>query len=606
MRKWLRSRLILAMPLSILTACGSDREVTSPIDTGLVVSGVADNCPQGISDDIAVIFPTSGNARQVATTNCGQIFTDFGKGKEGLAVQRAFKFLQNTLAQNEAGHLLDPEPSVEAKIIEVFDAVFAGVGIDFPDVDPAALEAGQYAVGELTQNGPPLPTISKKAIADDGSGGLLGPISVFIVQQFSGESSQSLSVSSVSHPCPEGIDDSFDCYPPFFDYTVFPESNVNPAVGITIGQCNVSPPGVEVLLLTPEGFLPEAAAPPGLDCDENVATTGWRRFAEAALGPITPLFRVTPSFAGQNPVGGRMSSFSPVTAGAIHPHIVVFNDVNVFDDTAMENANNVLLVQNLVNFTTAETRGGGTEVWFDCRAPFFAGAGCTEGSTLHSTIEGEGFSTVQITDGSLETIPAEVKVLVLWMPTAGYSSAEINAFKQFADDGGRLVFVGEHVQFYGTQNIAAQNALLAALGTELRAKAAWFPNIALTASGGYASEDLSDLFKWSSRAWGIGVLASLPVFDGGRRKAGVEAAGADLDGALAEYREQVLVAFKDVEDQLAAHAGPGPAQIAIETQRRQRLKADRAIAQDRGRHRLLHEKRGLTAIDCTAVNVVRK
>lgn len=99
---------------------------------------------------------------------------------------------------------------------------------------------------------------------------------------------------------------------------------------------------------------------------------------------------------------------------------------------------------------------------------------------------------------------------------------------------------------------AAQAGIMAAQARVGVAKAAWFPNIALTASGGYASEDLSDLFKWSSRAWGIGVLASLPVFDGGRRKAGVEAAGADLDGALAEYREQVLVAFKDVEDQLAA------------------------------------------------------
>ena len=45
---------------------------------------------------------------------------------------------------------------------------------------------------------------------------------------------------------------------------------------------------------------------------------------------------------------------------------------------------------------------------------------------------------------------------------------------------------------------------------------------------------------------------SLPVFDGGRRKAGIESASAQLEGAVARYREQVLVAFKDVEDQLSA------------------------------------------------------
>ena len=99
---------------------------------------------------------------------------------------------------------------------------------------------------------------------------------------------------------------------------------------------------------------------------------------------------------------------------------------------------------------------------------------------------------------------------------------------------------------------AAQNGVMAAQARVGVAKAAWFPNIALTASGGYASPELSDLFKWSSRAWAIGALAALPLFDGGRRKAGVQAASADFDGAVASYREQVLVAFKDVEDQLAA------------------------------------------------------
>lgn len=99
---------------------------------------------------------------------------------------------------------------------------------------------------------------------------------------------------------------------------------------------------------------------------------------------------------------------------------------------------------------------------------------------------------------------------------------------------------------------AAQTSVMAAQSRVGVAQAAWFPNIALTASGGYASPELSDLFKWSSRAWGIGLLASLPLIDGGRRKAGLQAAAADFDGAITSYREQVLVAFKDVEDQLAA------------------------------------------------------
>jgi multidrug efflux system outer membrane protein len=84
------------------------------------------------------------------------------------------------------------------------------------------------------------------------------------------------------------------------------------------------------------------------------------------------------------------------------------------------------------------------------------------------------------------------------------------------------------------------------------AQAAWFPSLSLTASGGYASPELSDVFKWSARSWAVGALLSLPLFDGGRRQAGVEAAQAELEGGLVAYRQQVLVALREVEDELAS------------------------------------------------------
>jgi outer membrane protein, multidrug efflux system len=99
---------------------------------------------------------------------------------------------------------------------------------------------------------------------------------------------------------------------------------------------------------------------------------------------------------------------------------------------------------------------------------------------------------------------------------------------------------------------AAQAGILAAQARVGVAKAAWFPNISLTAAGGYASPEIGDLFKWSTRAWGVGALLSLPIFDGGRREAGVQGAQAQLDEAAAAYRGQVLVAFREVEDQLSA------------------------------------------------------
>ncbi|WP_421955964.1 efflux transporter outer membrane subunit [Polaromonas sp.] len=99
---------------------------------------------------------------------------------------------------------------------------------------------------------------------------------------------------------------------------------------------------------------------------------------------------------------------------------------------------------------------------------------------------------------------------------------------------------------------AAQSSMQAAQARVGVAKAAWFPTFSLTANGGYAAPDIKDLFKLSTQAWGVGALLSLPIFDGGRREAGVQGANADLSIALANYREQVLVAFRDVEDQLSA------------------------------------------------------
>jgi multidrug efflux system outer membrane protein len=99
---------------------------------------------------------------------------------------------------------------------------------------------------------------------------------------------------------------------------------------------------------------------------------------------------------------------------------------------------------------------------------------------------------------------------------------------------------------------AAQSTMLAAQARVGVAQAAWLPDVALTATGGFASSELSDLFRYSARAWGIGLLASLPIFDGGRREATVKFRSAEMDAAIAQHREQVLVAVRDVEDQLAA------------------------------------------------------
>jgi multidrug efflux system outer membrane protein len=102
---------------------------------------------------------------------------------------------------------------------------------------------------------------------------------------------------------------------------------------------------------------------------------------------------------------------------------------------------------------------------------------------------------------------------------------------------------------------AAQRTLMAAQARVGVAQAAWLPSLSLTGAGGVASPELGDVFRWSARAWSVGALLSLPLFDGGRRQAGIEAARAQLDGALADYRRQVLQSLREVEDQLVSLQG---------------------------------------------------
>jgi multidrug efflux system outer membrane protein len=83
------------------------------------------------------------------------------------------------------------------------------------------------------------------------------------------------------------------------------------------------------------------------------------------------------------------------------------------------------------------------------------------------------------------------------------------------------------------------------------AKAAFFPVLTLTGSGGYVSGDLDSLFKWDSRTWSLGPSLSLPVFAGGRNRANYKRARAAFDEATARYRQQVLVAFGEVENNLS-------------------------------------------------------
>ncbi len=96
------------------------------------------------------------------------------------------------------------------------------------------------------------------------------------------------------------------------------------------------------------------------------------------------------------------------------------------------------------------------------------------------------------------------------------------------------------------RNMAAANAQIGV------AKAAFFPTVTLNGSGGFESSDLSNWLTWPSRFWSLGAGISEAVFEGGLRKAQTAAARAAYDATVASYRQTVLAAFQQVEDNLAA------------------------------------------------------
>lgn len=96
------------------------------------------------------------------------------------------------------------------------------------------------------------------------------------------------------------------------------------------------------------------------------------------------------------------------------------------------------------------------------------------------------------------------------------------------------------------RRVAAANARIGV------AQAAWFPSLTLNASTGYAGNRFAQWFSASNLVWSFGLNVAQAVYDGGRRDAQIESARAAHDITVARYRQTVLGALQEVEDNLSA------------------------------------------------------
>ncbi|MGD0403690.1 MAG: efflux transporter outer membrane subunit [Candidatus Acidiferrales bacterium] len=102
-------------------------------------------------------------------------------------------------------------------------------------------------------------------------------------------------------------------------------------------------------------------------------------------------------------------------------------------------------------------------------------------------------------------------------------------------------------------DIAASERLMAQANAQIGvAVAAYYPTVTLSASAGLESTSFTKWFTWPSRFWSVGPSASETIYDGGLRRATVRQFQANFLETIANYRQTVLAAFQNVEDNLAS------------------------------------------------------
>jgi len=97
---------------------------------------------------------------------------------------------------------------------------------------------------------------------------------------------------------------------------------------------------------------------------------------------------------------------------------------------------------------------------------------------------------------------------------------------------------------------SAERSVIAANANIGAAKAAYYPDLSLSLSGGYSSSTSQNLISLPNRFWSVGPKLALPLFDGGIRSAEVDRTEAVYDQTVAKYRQTVLDGFREVENYL--------------------------------------------------------
>lgn len=158
--------------------------------------------------------------------------------------------------------------------------------------------------------------------------------------------------------------------------------------------------------------------------------------------------------------------------------------------------------------------------------------------------------------------------------------------------------------------LQAEYALVAANAEIGAARAAFFPRLSLTASLGFASPELSDLFRGSQRGWSFAPQLTQPLFQGGQLRAELRLSRLRKDVAVLQYEQAIQTAFREVRDGLAGSATyaqqiAAQQRVVTAARQRQRLSQLRYDAGQDSRLELLDAQRQAYAAQQTLLDVRR-
>jgi NodT family efflux transporter outer membrane factor (OMF) lipoprotein len=138
---------------------------------------------------------------------------------------------------------------------------------------------------------------------------------------------------------------------------------------------------------------------------------------------------------------------------------------------------------------------------------------------------------------------------------------------------------------------AAERRVMAANARIGVAEAAWYPDLSISASGGYRGSSFADWISLPNRFWSLGPNLALSLFDGGARRAELQRSEALYDQTVAQYRQSVLDGFREVEDYL----------VQLRVLEAESLIQDQALAAARESLRLVQNQYRAGILDYNAV-----